>query len=64
MATRAFDGILFCEHFFKEDLSRNIPAKFGPNWPSGLVRCLKKLLTTHDGHSSTLKAPLEHGVLG
>ena len=21
---------------FEEDLPRNIPAKFGPNWPSGL----------------------------
>ena len=21
---------------FEEDLLRNIPAKFGPNWPSGL----------------------------
>ena len=26
-------------------------------------RCLKKLLTTHDGHITTLKAPLEHVVL-
>ena len=26
-------------------------------------RCLKKLLTTHDGHLTTLKAPLEHVVL-
>ena len=32
MATRVFDGIKFCE----EDLLRNIPAKFGLNWPSGL----------------------------
>ena len=36
MATRVFDGIKFCEQFFKEDLTKNIPAKFGPNWPSGL----------------------------
>ena len=36
MATRVFDGIEFCENFFKEDLPRNIPAKFGPNWPVGL----------------------------
>ena len=36
MATRVFDGIKFCEQFYKEDLPRNIPAKFGPNWPSGL----------------------------
>ena len=21
---------------FEEDLLRNVPAKFGPNWPSGL----------------------------
>ena len=26
-------------------------------------RCSKKLLTTHDGHLTTLKAPLEHVVL-
>ena len=30
MATRVFDGIQFCEHL------RNIPAKFGPKWPSSL----------------------------
>ena len=35
MASRIFDGIKFCEQF-EEDLLRNIPAKFGPNWPSGL----------------------------
>ena len=23
-------------NFFEEDLLRNIPAKVGPNWPSGL----------------------------
>ena len=50
---------------FEDDLLRNIPAKFGPNWPPqfGRRRCLKKLLTTHDGHLTTLKAPLEHVVL-
>ena len=32
MATSVFDGI----KFFEEDLLRNIPAKFGPNWLSGL----------------------------
>ena len=31
--------------------------RFGRRW------CLKKLLTTHDGHITTLKAPLEHVVL-
>ena len=30
-----FDGIKLCEQLF-EDLPRIIPAKFGPNWPSGL----------------------------
>ena len=35
MANRSFDGVKFCEQF-KEDLPRNIPAKFGPNWPSRL----------------------------
>ena len=34
MATRVFDGIKFCEQFLK-NLLRNIPAKFGQNWPSG-----------------------------
>ena len=29
----------------------------------GRRRCLKKLLTMHDGHLTTLKAPLEHVVL-
>ena len=29
----------------------------------GRRRCLKKLLTTHEGHITTLKAPLEHVVL-
>ena len=29
----------------------------------GRRRCLKKLLMTHDGHFTTLKAPLEHVVL-
>ena len=29
----------------------------------GRRRCLKKLLMTHDGHLTTLKAPLEHVVL-
>ena len=29
----------------------------------GRRRCLKKLFTTHDGHITTLKAPLEHVVL-
>ena len=29
----------------------------------GRRRCLKKLLTTHDRHLTTLKAPLEHVVL-
>ena len=36
MATRIFDGVKFCEQFFIVDLQRNIPAKFGPNWPSCL----------------------------
>ena len=36
MATRVFDGIKFWEQFYKEDHPRNIPAKFGSNWPGGL----------------------------
>ena len=36
MASRVFYGIKFCDLFFKEDLSGNIPAMFGPNWPSNL----------------------------
>ena len=63
MATRFFDGIKFCEQFL-ENLPRNIPAKFGPHWPSGLEGedVLKKLLMTHERHWTTLKAPLEHVV--
>ena len=34
---------------FEEDLPRNIPAKFGPNWPGV---CEEKLLMMHDGQSS------------
>ena len=59
MATRVFDGIKFCEQFFEEDLPRNIPAKFGPNWPSGLGG--EEIVD--DGHITTLTAPLEHVVL-
>ena len=36
MATRVFYGIKFCEKFFKEDLPRNISAKFGLDWPNCL----------------------------
>ena len=36
MATKVFDGIKFCKHFLKRTSKRNILAKFGPNWPSGL----------------------------
>ena len=36
MATRVFDGIKFCKHFFKQDHPRNIPAKFGSNCSSSL----------------------------
>ena len=35
MANRVFDGVKFCEQY-KVDFPRNIPAKFGPNWPSRL----------------------------
>ena len=63
MATRVFDGIKLST-IFKEDLPRNIPAKFGPNWPSGLGgEDVKELLTMHDGHRTILKAPLEYVVL-
>ena len=37
MATRVFKGIKLSEQFYKkEDHPRNIPVKFGSNWPSGL----------------------------
>ena len=36
MATRVFDGIKFCAKNFEEDLPKNIPDKFGPNWLTGL----------------------------
>ena len=36
-------------NFSREDLPRNILAKFGLHWPSSLAEeCLKKLLTTHN----------------
>ena len=37
MASRVLDGIKFCEQYFKEELLRNIPAKFSPNWSNGLL---------------------------
>ena len=37
MAAKVFDGIKFCEQYLKRtDHPRNIPAKFGSNWPSSL----------------------------
>ena len=36
MAIKVFDRIKCCEQIFKKNFPRNIPAKFGPNWPSGL----------------------------
>ena len=64
MATRVFDGIKFCKHFLKRTPKEHscqvwfkLAQRFRRNW------CLKKLLTTHDGHRVILKAPLEHVVL-
>ena len=59
MAIRSFDRIKFfgppkvhsCQVWYK------LAQKFGRR------RCLKKWLTTHDGHRTTLKAPLQHVVL-
>ena len=62
MATRVFDRIKFYVQF----LNRNIPAKFGPNWPSGFGEDVERNCwrrTTTDGHRTSLKAPLEHVVL-
>ena len=56
MATRVFDGT----KFFENDLPKNIPAKFGPNWPSGLGNVLSIVVphdarpTTHDRHNMIL----------
>ena len=36
MATRVFLWNQILWIIFEEDLPRNIPAKFGQNWPSGL----------------------------
>ena len=64
MATRVFDRIKFCEHFWRgppKEHSCQVWSKLAKQF--GRRRCLKKLLTTHDGHITTLKAPLEHVVL-
>ena len=64
MATRVFDGIKFCEHFWRgppKEHSCQVWSELAQRF--GRRRCLKKLLTTHDGHLTTLKAPLEHVVL-
>ena len=63
MATRVFDGIKFCEQFL-EDLPRNMLAKFGQNWPSGLEEEMFKEIV--DNARQTLdhpKTPLEQVVL-
>ena len=46
---------------FKKDLQRNIPAKFGPSWPSNFIRGMLEIV--EDGHSTFLKAHFEHIVL-
>ena len=61
-----FDGIKFCEQILKRTSqgtqhSCQVWSKLA-QW-FGSRRCLKKLLTTHDRHITTLKAPLEHVVL-
>ena len=61
MATRVFDGIKFCEQFLRgppKEHSCQVWSKLAKRFRRR--RCLKKLLTTHDGHITTLKAPLEH----
>ena len=61
MATRVSDGIKLCEYFLKKTSQHTfLPSlvQIGPaHWEK---RCLKELLTMHDGHITTLKAPLEH----
>ena len=44
---------------FKKDLPRNISKKLAKQFRR---RCLKKLLTKHNRHRTTLKAPLEYVV--
>ena len=64
MATRVFDGIKFCKHFLRgppKEYSCQVWSRFARRF--GRWRCLKKLLTTHDGHQAILKTPLQHVVL-
>ena len=60
MATRVFDGINFWRGPPKEH-SCQVWSKLAQRF--GRRRYLKKLLTTHDGRLTTLKAPLERIVL-
>ena len=64
MATRVFDGIKICEQFFKRTSQGTFLTRLVQIGPAVLEELMfKELLTTHDGHPVTLKAPLEHVVL-
>ena len=62
MATRVFDGIKLCEQILK----RTSQGTFLPSLVQiGLAVWEEKMFKeiVHDGHITTLKAPLEHVVL-
>ena len=69
MATRYFDGINFCEHVlrrtsqvtFLPSLVQTGPAVWEEKMFKEIVDDARH--TTHNGHRTTLKAPLEHVVL-
>ena len=62
MATRVTGGITFCEQFLQRTSQGTFPrslVQIGPAvWEEKMFK-----VTTHDGHRTTLKAPLEHVVL-
>ena len=69
MATRVFDGIKFCEQFLKRTSQGTFLPSFVQIGPAVLEEKMFKEIvddarrTPHDGHLTTLKAPLEHIVL-
>ena len=61
MATRVFDGIKFVNNFWRgppKEHSCQVWSKLVQQFWG--IRCLKKLLMTDNGHSTTLKTPSDH----
>ena len=62
MATWVFDGIKFREHFLKRTYQGTFLSSLVWIGPAVLEEEMFKEIV-HDGHRTTLKAPLEHVVL-